>query len=102
MKMLWFFTATSTIPWPFKLCGMFQALCDSYLGVQYWMYGAGPSAGVPSHLGHSHAHTVHANGNGHVLKSDGLSVGAGITRSRTPSNAIFVPMTMSEKEERLD
>lgn len=100
MKMLWFFTATSTIPWPFKLCGMFQAACDSYLGVQYWMYGSGPASGVPSHLGHAHA--VHANGNGHALKSEGLSVGAGMTRSRTPSNAMFVPMTMSEKEERLD
>lgn len=42
MKMFWFFTATSEIPWAFKICGMFQAACDAYLGVQYWMYGEGP------------------------------------------------------------
>ncbi|KAK4191694.1 hypothetical protein QBC35DRAFT_361367, partial [Podospora australis] len=41
MKMFWFFTSKGTIPWAFKLCGMFQACCDSFLGVQYWMYGQG-------------------------------------------------------------
>jgi hypothetical protein len=41
MKMFWFFTATTEIPWAFKVCGMFQAACDSYLGIQYWMYGDG-------------------------------------------------------------
>ena len=41
MKMFWFFTATSEIPWAFKYCGMFQAACDSFLGVQYMMYGEG-------------------------------------------------------------
>lgn len=41
MKMFWFFTATSEIPWAFKVCGMFQACCDSFLGVQYYMYGEG-------------------------------------------------------------
>ncbi|KAJ2894318.1 hypothetical protein MKZ38_007734 [Zalerion maritima] len=49
MKMFWFFTATTEIPWAFKLCGIFQACCDSFLGVQYWMYGDGetqPSAPV--------------------------------------------------------
>jgi len=41
MKMMFFFLSASTIPWTFKLCGLFQAACDSYLGVQYWMYGEG-------------------------------------------------------------
>ncbi|KAI1486985.1 hypothetical protein F5X96DRAFT_652363 [Biscogniauxia mediterranea] len=39
MKMFWFFTATTEIPWAFKLCGIFQATCDALLGVQYLMYG---------------------------------------------------------------
>lgn len=41
MKMFWFFTSTTEIPWAFKLCGMFQAGCDCFLGVQYLMYGSG-------------------------------------------------------------
>ncbi|KAF2403047.1 hypothetical protein EJ06DRAFT_580233 [Trichodelitschia bisporula] len=41
-KMVFFFAKGSAdIPWAFKLCGVFQACCDSYLGVQYWMYGSG-------------------------------------------------------------
>ncbi|GAB7351053.1 hypothetical protein MBLNU459_g1533t1 [Dothideomycetes sp. NU459] len=43
MKMTFFFFAESDIPWSFKLCGLFQACCDSYLGIQYWMFGDGPS-----------------------------------------------------------
>ncbi|KAL1839061.1 hypothetical protein VTJ49DRAFT_1891 [Mycothermus thermophilus] len=35
MKMFWFFTSKTTIPWAFKVCGMFQACCDSFLGIQY-------------------------------------------------------------------
>lgn len=95
MKMLWFFTATSSIPWPFKLCGIFQACCDSYLGVQYLMYGDGPV--VPSHLGHSHDAHLHANGH-----AQGINLAPNIARSRTPSSAMRIPMTVSEKEERLD
>jgi len=41
MKMFWFFTATSEIPWTFKLCGIFQMCCDFILGCQYWVYGEG-------------------------------------------------------------
>jgi hypothetical protein len=43
MKMFWFFTATSEIPWAFKLCGIFQMFCDLFLGLQYWVYGEGES-----------------------------------------------------------
>lgn len=41
MKMFWFFTSTTEIPWAFKLCGLFQAACDSILGIQYFVYGDG-------------------------------------------------------------
>lgn len=44
MKMFWFFNATSEIPWAFKMCGIFQMCCDSFLGVQYLMYGSGSGA----------------------------------------------------------
>lgn len=43
MKMFWFFTATSEIPWTFKLCGIFQMCCDFILGCQYLIYGNGDS-----------------------------------------------------------
>ncbi|GAM83979.1 hypothetical protein ANO11243_019690 [Dothideomycetidae sp. 11243] len=41
MKMSFFFMAESNIPWAFKLCALFQAACDAYLGVQYYMFGDG-------------------------------------------------------------
>lgn len=44
MKMFWFFTSTTEIPWAFKLCGIFQACCDAFLGLQYLMYGSGEPA----------------------------------------------------------
>lgn len=50
MKMFWFFNATSEIPWAFKLCGIFQMCCDSFLGIQYWVYGAGEPAIKERHL----------------------------------------------------
>ncbi|KIX08990.1 uncharacterized protein Z518_00068 [Rhinocladiella mackenziei CBS 650.93] len=45
MKMSYFFLSSEYIPWPFRMCGIFQACCDCYLGVQFFMYGQGP-AGV--------------------------------------------------------
>lgn len=42
-KMSFFFLAEGSVPWAFKLCGLFQAACDAYLGVQYWMFGEGES-----------------------------------------------------------
>lgn len=41
-KMTYFFLSEAGVPWSFKLCGLFQAACDCYLGVQYWMFGEGP------------------------------------------------------------
>ncbi|EME81639.1 uncharacterized protein MYCFIDRAFT_78901 [Pseudocercospora fijiensis CIRAD86] len=43
-KMTYFFLSEGSVPWAFKLCGIFQAACDCYLGVQYWMYGEGDPA----------------------------------------------------------
>ena len=40
MKMSYFFLSTRVVTWPFRLCGMFQACCDAYLGLQFWMYGS--------------------------------------------------------------
>ncbi|KAL2888675.1 PQ-loop repeat-containing protein 1 [Ceratocystis lukuohia] len=45
MKLFWFFTASSTIPLTFKLCGIFQSCCDAFLGVQYCFYGDGEAQG---------------------------------------------------------
>ena len=38
MKCSFFFLSESTIPWAFKLCGLFQFVCDIYLGVQYLQF----------------------------------------------------------------
>lgn len=40
-KMAYFFMSEGGVPWAFKICGLVQSACDSYLGVQYWMYGNG-------------------------------------------------------------
>jgi len=50
MKMFWFFTATSEIPWAFKLCGIFQMGCDTFLGFQYLMFGDGPGEIIKGHV----------------------------------------------------
>ncbi|KAH8891301.1 hypothetical protein GQ53DRAFT_649063 [Thozetella sp. PMI_491] len=49
MKMFWFFTSATEIPWAFKLCGIFQAGCDAFLGVQYLMYGSGENMAPKSY-----------------------------------------------------
>jgi hypothetical protein len=40
MKLFWFFTSKSEIPWSFKISGMFQASCDFFLGFQYLLYNS--------------------------------------------------------------
>lgn len=47
MKMAFFFMSDTTIPWAFKLCGLFQFACDMYLGVQYAIFGEGVSTAPP-------------------------------------------------------
>ncbi|KAL2010583.1 hypothetical protein VTN00DRAFT_6390 [Thermoascus crustaceus] len=44
MKMSYFFCSKEPIPWAFRMCATFQCICDCYLGVQYWMFGNGPSS----------------------------------------------------------
>lgn len=44
-KMTYFFLSDGGVPWAFKLCGIFQAACDCYLGVQYCIFGEGRSVG---------------------------------------------------------
>ena len=51
-KMVFFFVKDSSdVPWAFKLCGVFQACCDCYLGVQYYMFGDGEPV-MPNVNGH--------------------------------------------------
>lgn len=38
MKMGYFFCSEEDIPWAFKICGIFQCICDFYLGFQYLMF----------------------------------------------------------------
>ena len=45
-KMTYFFLSEGGVPWAFKLCGLFQACCDFYLGAQYLMYGEGQDVGI--------------------------------------------------------
>jgi hypothetical protein len=46
MKMSYFFLSKEFIPWPFKLCGCFQAGCDAYLAWQFVRYGSGGGGGM--------------------------------------------------------
>ncbi|KAE9364598.1 hypothetical protein N431DRAFT_355040 [Stipitochalara longipes BDJ] len=73
MKMFWFFTATSEIPWAFKLCGIFQMCCDLFLGGQYFVYGDGEAGKVVKE---------HAQGLGMEMRTNGHVNG---TRARTPA-----------------
>jgi len=45
-KMTFFFLkGDRDVPWAFKACGIFQAACDCYLGVQYYLFGNGDGEG---------------------------------------------------------
>lgn len=73
MKMFWFFTSRTSIPVAFKVCGMFQAACDSLLGVQYMMYGdSGPASKDHASPGPWQ----------HELQSNGFTTASG--HSKTP------------------
>jgi hypothetical protein len=47
---MWFFFASGSgeggVPIAFKICGIFQALCDAGLGAQFFIWGDGPEAGM--------------------------------------------------------
>lgn len=51
LKMSYFFFSRESIPWAFKLCGIFQMCCDLYLGLQFYMYGDGSGTVYKSGLG---------------------------------------------------
>jgi hypothetical protein len=84
MKMFWFFTATTQIPWAFKLCGIFQMFCDVGLGLQYWVYGNGPKSTRPN-MEKDHGHTYDSGLRPHEFRIP--------SRSGTP---------FGEKEGRLE
>jgi hypothetical protein len=75
MKMFWFFTSTTSIPWAFKICGMFQAACDTLLGVQYMLYGDGEAAPLKAHQSPVWQHELQSNGfttaSGHSSQTPG-------------------------------
>jgi len=50
MKMSYFFNSSETIPWAFKLCGIFQCVCDFYLGFQFYMFSR---KSTPTHSRHT-------------------------------------------------
>jgi solute carrier family 66, member 2 len=79
MKMFWFFNATTEIPLAFKLCGIFQACCDLYLGWQYLIYGVGETK----------------------ARDRGLQLGAlgSLSRPRTPGVLVS---PLREKDTRLE
>jgi len=71
-KMFWFFTATTPIPWSFKLCGIFQMACDFFLGFQYWVYGDGSKAILrDSPEVELRENGVRVSGTGHYRSSSG-------------------------------
>ncbi|KAJ5837008.1 hypothetical protein N7447_003034 [Penicillium robsamsonii] len=55
MKMSYFFNSTETIPWAFKLCGIFQCVCDFYLGFQFYFFTRNAPSQTPSH---SHSNSL--------------------------------------------
>lgn len=87
MKMFWFFTATSEIPWAFKLCGIFQACCDLFLGFQYWMYGDGPQTTTGLGLGLKD-HISPVDGLNVPYRAKGYEMWRGLSRCLTENNAI--------------
>lgn len=37
-KLSYFFFGGQFVPWAFRLCAMFQCVCDCYLGFQFYLY----------------------------------------------------------------
>lgn len=105
MKMYWFFTSPTEIPMAFKICGVFQAACDLFLGMQYLQYGTGGpelspkrAVGLGLNNGHGHHHQGHqmqqfpssyGYGGGSSFKSPNGQLSAGFgepaTGRRTPN-----------------
>ncbi|KAJ5223739.1 hypothetical protein N7468_008281 [Penicillium chermesinum] len=58
MKMSYFFCSEEAIPWAFKICGIFQCVCDFYLGFQYLMF----TRNAKKAAGSSHDHELEEDG----------------------------------------
>lgn len=93
MKMIWFFTSSSEIPWAFKVCGIFQAGCDCLLGLQYFLFetqaGAQLLQSAPSFGGgsnyNSNGHQYQMQENNNWDQSDYKPSMHAPTRSLTPT-----------------
>ncbi|KLU88397.1 PQ loop repeat protein [Magnaporthiopsis poae ATCC 64411] len=105
MKMYWFFTSPTEIPMAFKVCGVFQAACDLFLGMQYLKYGTGTGGieqqqqrgfGLGPGLNNGYAHhpmqqlaPTYGYGGGSSFKSPNGQLSAGFgeasTGRRTPN-----------------
>lgn len=88
MKMSYFFNSTETIPWAFKLCGIFQCVCDFYLGFQFYYFTRNAPSHTPSH---SHSNSLsnsfsipHSTSHSH---SNSLSQSYPLSASRSRSNS---------------
>jgi solute carrier family 66, member 2 len=53
MKISYLFYSQDMIPLAFRLCAIFQCICDCYLGVQYWIFGSDDQEATGSLGGHS-------------------------------------------------
>lgn len=80
MMKMFYFATTDNVTWPFKLCGIFQMCCDSFLGFQYYMYGEGDAGMIVKDHGE------------HGMSLNGFANGSHGPRARTP---------MGEKDVRL-
>lgn len=59
MKMSYFFNSTETIPWSFKLCGIFQCVCDFYLAFQFYYFTRNiPSQTLSHPVSNPHSQTA--------------------------------------------
>ena len=69
---MWFFFASGSgeggVPIAFKICGVFQALCDLGLGAQFWVWGDGP--GEP---GQAHWHGREKVGLSPIVEDSGFA-----------------------------
>ncbi|KAJ6185422.1 hypothetical protein N7519_006723 [Penicillium mononematosum] len=84
MKMSYFFNSTETIPWAFKLCGIFQCVCDFYLGFQFYFFTRNTHSKTPSHSHSNSLSNAFSNPHSH---SNSLSHAFPLSASHSRSNS---------------
>jgi lipid-A-disaccharide synthase-like uncharacterized protein len=84
MKMSYFFNSTETIPWAFKLCGIFQCVCDFYLGFQFYFFTRNTHSKTPSHSLSNSLSNAFSNPHSH---SNSLSHAFPLSASHSRSNS---------------